>query len=90
MINKIIISFILLHANTAIIFCQVAMPTGGAVDVLRKESFSVDLLTWIVGILIAVIIYQEAQKKKKDKEIADLKDNQIKKLEDKLMRHESK
>ncbi len=99
MVSKIILVFasiIPAFIPSVVIFCQVALPTGGAIDVLRKQDFSVDLLSYLVGILAAVIVWQETQKKKKDgkiealnKEMLDLTNNQLKDLQLKLMRYES-
>ena len=77
MISKLLHVFIQ-HSHTAIIFCQLGLPTGGAVDAVRKESFAVDLLSGIVIISWIVIGVLWKLLLKKDKEIADMTDTTIK------------
>ncbi len=74
----------------AFVLCQLPLPTGGADEILQKGDLSVNILFWLVGILLTVIVYLYFRIEKLTKEIADLKDNQIKNLEQKLMRYENK
>lgn len=88
---------IVFSVPSATMLTQVQLPTNGALDDLRKENFAVDILSWVIAILAGVIIWQETQKRNKDKkvdeirkEMSDLKDNQLKELQQKIMRYESK
>lgn len=83
MVSKLVFAFVIILVPTTIIFCQVTLPSGGAVEVLRKEDFAVDMLCWLSGILSGVIVYLYMENKK-------LKDNTIKDLKEKLMRYENK